>query len=93
VVDRADLLDGITQSVKLLEDRDDLRHQVFMHDQLAVVGLAVETDVVHVDPSQPPRLDGTTRPPSRAEFGGGDRLHGPTGRCWRRAGRRRRGRR
>jgi hypothetical protein len=31
-----------------------------VHDQLAVVGLAVETDVVDIDPSQPPRLDGTT---------------------------------
>jgi hypothetical protein len=28
VVDRADLLDGIAQFVKLLEDRDDLGHQV-----------------------------------------------------------------
>ena len=80
MVDRADLLDGITQAVKLLEDRDDLRHQAFMHDQIAAVGLAVETDVIDVDPSQPPRLDGATRPPARAEFGGGDRLPGPTGR-------------
>jgi hypothetical protein len=35
VVDRADLPDGKTQSVKLLEDCDDLRHQVLVHDQLA----------------------------------------------------------
>ena len=80
MVDRADLLDGITQSVKLLEDRDDVRHQIFMHNQLAAVGLAVETDVVDVDPSELPRLDGATRPPARAEFGGGDPLDGPTGR-------------
>ena len=50
MVDRADLLDGKPQSVKLREDRDDLRHQVFVHDQLAAVGLAVETDVVDAYP-------------------------------------------
>jgi hypothetical protein len=31
VVDRAHLLDGIAQLVKLLEDRDDLRDKVFVH--------------------------------------------------------------
>jgi hypothetical protein len=51
VVGRTDFLDGKAQSVKLLEDRDDLRHQVFVHDQLAAVGLAVETDMVDVDSS------------------------------------------
>ena len=52
-----------------------------MHNQLAAVGLAVKTDVLDVDPSQLLRLDRATRPPGRAEFGGGDRLHGATG--WR----------
>jgi hypothetical protein len=76
--------------VKLLEDRDDLHDYVFAHDQLATVGLAVETDVVDFDSSQTSRFDGATRPPTRAEFGGGDRVNGRGGRCWRRAGRRRR---
>jgi phosphate transport system protein len=38
----------------------DSRHQVFVHDQLAAVGLAVETDVVDLDQLRPfppvPRL-------------------------------------
>jgi hypothetical protein len=46
---RTDLLDGIPQLVKLLEDCHDLRHQFFVHDQLATVRLAVETDVVDAD--------------------------------------------
>jgi hypothetical protein len=88
LVDRADLPDGKAQSVKLLEDGDDLRHQVVVHDQLAAVGLAVETDVVDVDPPQLLGLDRATRSPARAGFGGSDRLNGRSGRCWRRAGRR-----
>ena len=96
VVDRADLLDGIALLVKSLEDRDHLRHQVFVHDQLAAMGLAVETNVVDLDTPQPPRFEGATRPPARAEFGGGDRVNGRSGwgwlrRGWRRTGRRRPG--
>ena len=52
-----------------------------MLDQLVAVGLAVETDVVDVDPPQLLRLDRATRPPARAEFGGSDWLNGRTGRC------------
>ena len=52
VVHRADLLDRIAQLKELLEDRDDLRRQIFMHDQVAAVGLAVEADVVDVNPAQ-----------------------------------------
>ena len=59
MVDRADLLDGITQSVELLEDRDDVRRQVFVHDQVAAVGLAVETEVFDVHSSQLLGLDGS----------------------------------
>ena len=80
MVDRTDLVDGIAQSVKLLEDRVDVRRQIFVHNQRAAVGLAVESEVVDVDPSETARLDGATRPPARAEFGGGDPLDGPTGR-------------
>ena len=86
MVDGADLVDGITQLVKLLEDRDDVRRQVFVHNQRAAVGLAVESEVVDVDPSQLFWFDGATRPPGRAEFGGGDRLHGRCRMCWRSAG-------
>jgi len=52
LVNRTDLLDGIPQLVKLLEDCDDLRHQLFVHDQLATVRLAVKTDVVDANPPQ-----------------------------------------
>ena len=79
--------------MKLLEDRDDLRHQVCVHDEFTAVGLAVETDVVDLDPPQPPRLEGATRPPASAEIGGGDRVSDLSGRWlrrWRRARRRRR---
>ena len=75
--------------MKLLEDRDDLRHQVFVHDEFTAVGLAVETEVVDLDPPQPPRLEGATGPPARAEIGGGDRVNDRSGRWlaarWRRA--------
>ncbi len=67
---------------------DNFRHQVFVHDQLTAVGLAVETDVVDADPPQLRGFDRATRPPARAEFPSSDRLNGPTGRCWRPAGRR-----
>ena len=55
------------------------RHQVFVHDQLAAVRLAVETDVVEVDPPQLPRFDRAIRPPARAEFGRSDQVNGICG--------------
>ena len=67
--------------MQLLEDRDHVGNDVLVHDQLAAVRLPVETDVVDLDPAQPLRSDGATRPPARAEFGGRDRADGRGGRC------------
>ena len=62
--------------MQLLEDRDDVADQVLVHDQLSAVRLPVETDVVDLDSPQPVWSDGATRPPTRAEFGCGDRTDG-----------------
>ena len=71
--------------VKLLEDCDDLRHQLFVHNQLATLRLAVETDVVDANPPQLLRSHRATRTPARAEFGGSDGINGRrVGRCGRR---------
>jgi len=91
VVHCADFLDRIPQFKKLFEDRDDLRRQVFVDDQVAAVGLSVEADVVDLDPAQPLRVEWAAWPPARAEVGGTDRLNRGSG--WARGGRRFGGRR
>jgi hypothetical protein len=73
---------------KLLEDRDDVGGQVFVHDQRAAAGLSVEADVVDLDAAQVPRVEGAARPPARAEVGGGHRLNGGRRWCWARGRRR-----
>jgi len=83
VVHRADLLDRIPQLDELVEDRDDLRCQIFVNDQVAAVGLSVEADVVDVDPAQLLRVDRAAGVPARAEVGGGDRPNRGSGGCLR----------
>ena len=48
--------------MELLEYRDDLGHKLFGHDQIALVGLTVETDVVDGDT---PSRSGPTGQPGR----------------------------
>jgi len=75
VVDRTDLLDRVLQLKKLLEDRNDLRRQVLMHDQIAAVGLSVEADVVDLDSAQLPWLNRAAGMPAGAEIGRADGLN------------------
>jgi hypothetical protein len=95
MVDCAHLLDWIPQSAQFGEDRFDIGYQVLVHDQFATVGLAIEAEVIDVDPPQLLRRDGATRPPTRAELVRGDRVNGLWGKWWRRwrCARRRRRRR
>ncbi|BBY44199.1 hypothetical protein MCEL_24940 [Mycolicibacterium celeriflavum] len=57
---------------ELIEDVDDLWHQVFVHDQLAAVNLAVHPKVVDLDAPQLCRVERATWAPTFTEFGGGD---------------------
>ena len=54
----------------------DVGDHVSMHDELASVGLAVEAEVVHLDPAQRFRTDRAAGFPRRSELGGGDGFDG-----------------
>jgi hypothetical protein len=55
------LLDRVAQLKKLVEDRDHLRRQIFVHDEVSAMGLSVEADVGDLDSAQLPRLNGGSR--------------------------------
>lgn len=65
---------GIAKATQFLENRLDILYEVLVHDQLAAVGLAIEAEVIDVDPAQLLGRDRATRVPARAEVDCGDRV-------------------
>ena len=52
VIDGSDLLDGIAQTLEVVEDRDDVVDDVLMHHELTSMRAAVEAEVVELDAAQ-----------------------------------------